>query len=76
MGVKRRLPPKRKPLVFEVDAYSCPEGHIHIDFAQGPTRLHFCGTPEEGYDIAQQILRAYDEAVGIEEPRPYLTSET
>lgn len=46
--------------------YRCAANHIHLDIVQeGGPPVEFVFDPYEGYDLAQDILRAFDVAVGI-----------
>lgn len=56
----------------DVEVWVCSDDHIHVRLEpkEGEKVSLIFGTPENGYDFAQLMLRAYDEAVGIGSPEP------
>lgn len=61
---RRRIPPPLGKMHGTYDVTTCESGHIHIDICNpGAPPCQVTLAPEEAYDMAEDILRCYDQAV-------------
>lgn len=57
---------KKIPTEISRDIWCCDQNHVHIELRKpGQAPLSLVLEPDDAYDVAAELTKAYDEAVGI-----------